>query len=154
MLNLALKALGLLSSAALILTGCGSIQAEPIAAPGPALSATQPGSPPVVPPEDDSLIPAPPHIPEGYTGPRIKEPEPVAACPYHEEVGAVQGVKAQVDLALELGCEADIFGEVIFTEPLPGGVSSLISVEHAMSVQEMCDEGVMNKDDCAIELSY
>ena len=155
MLNPALKASILFAAAAVALTGCGSTGAEPAAAPEPAAVVTEPeASEAGTQEEGEELNPAPPQIPDGYTGPRIEEPDPVPACPYHEEVGAVQGVKAQVDLALELGCEADIFGEVTFTEPLPGGVYAIISVDHAMSVQELCDEGIMNEEDCAIELSY
>lgn len=151
----ALNASALIVAAFLVLTGCGSTGAAPADTPGPAEAATEPNIPETAAQEEDEeLNPAPPQIPDGYTGPRIEEPDPVPACPYHEEVGAVRGVKAQVDLALELGCEADIFGEVTFTEPLPGGAIAIISVEHAMSVQEMCEEGIINEEDCAIELSY
>lgn len=150
----ALNASALIVSAFLVLTGCGGTGAEPAAAPGSIPAATEPNLPETVSQEDEELNPAPPRIPDGYTGPRIEEPDPVPACPYHEEVGAVQDVKAQVDLALELGCEADIYGEVTFTEPLPGGIIAIISVEHAMSVREMCDEGIINQEDCAIELSH
>ncbi|RJN31877.1 hypothetical protein [Nesterenkonia natronophila] len=85
-------------------------------------------------------------------GPQIDVPH-TDTCPYHEEVGAVDGsVSDQIDRALELGCELDIHGTVSFGQPLDApanssGTYSLTSVHDALSVIEMCEQGYIPADD-------
>lgn len=89
-------------------------------------------------------------------GPEIDAPA-VEPCPYHEEVGAVDGsVSHQIAKALELGCEMGIHGEIDFEQPLDApenssGTYSLTSVEDALSLSEMCDQGYISEEECTAE---
>lgn len=90
------------------------------------------------------------------TAPEINAPT-VPNCPYHEEVSELEGTQAQVDLAIELGCEPGPHGEIDFEEPLLAEngdeIYGLISTDHAMSVGEMCEAGYISDEDCEAELN-
>lgn len=91
----------------------------------------------------------------GPPGPKIDTPY-VEPCPYHEEVSQEDDVQAMTERALELGCEPDIHGGIEFEEPLEeyedgGGLYGLISTGHALSVQQMCDQGYISDEDCERE---
>lgn len=144
MRNSALTIPTLLAAGTLALAGCGSsTEAQPAPESTPDEALAEPSS-------EDTFTPAH-ELPQSYTGPRINAPA-VPECPHHEEVGQLEEVSDQIDLAFELGCEADIHGEITFSEPLPGNVVGLISVDDAMSVQQMCDGGYIPEEDCEIEL--
>lgn len=136
-------ALVLLAAGTLSLAGCGgnaAQSAEPESAPVPKAQHEEPA---------DEHPPA--DFPDDYAGPRISVPD-VPDCPYHEEVGALSDTREQIELAIDLGCQADIHGEITFTEPLPGNVYALISTERALSVNEMCAQGYMHPEDCEVEI--
>ena len=90
------------------------------------------------------------------TAPEINAPT-VPNCPYHEEVSEHEDTQAQVDLAIELGCEPGPHGEIDFDEPLltenGDEIHGLISTDHAMSVGEMCEAGYISDEDCEAELN-
>lgn len=137
-------ALALLAVGMLALAGCGGDAAQP----------AEHKATPVTKPELEKLADEnqPADFPDDYAGPRINVPD-VPDCPYHEEVGALSDTREQIELAIDLGCEVDIHGEITFTEPLPGNVYGLISTERALSVNEMCDQGYMHPEDCQVELN-
>lgn len=71
----------------------------------------------------------------------------VPKCPYVEEVfAAAPGERFAT--ALELGCEYDLHGAIEFSEPTPGSEHAvLISEEHAMSLEELLDAGVISEEE-------
>ena len=143
MKNHLLTAAALFAGGALALAGCG----------GDTTGTADPEAPPAT--NADREEPADEHppadFPDDYAGPRIDVPD-VPDCPYHKEVGALSDTREQIELAIDLGCEADIHGEITFTEPLPGNVYAIISTERALSVNEMCAQGYMHPEDCEVEI--
>lgn len=90
--------------------------------------------------------------PETFSGPEIDAPY-VETCPYHEEVGQVEGsIQDKIDKALELGCEMGIHGDITFEQPIDAppnsdGTYGFTSVEDALSIPEMCEQGYIPEDD-------
>lgn len=73
-------------------------------------------------------------------------PPPPPACPYHEEVSEVPDDE-QYELAIELGCEYDIYGEIVFEEPIrvdgADETVGLIDPDRAMTEEEMEEAGYL-----------
>ncbi|MBE1513720.1 hypothetical protein [Nesterenkonia halotolerans] len=117
---------------ALLLTSCGtpSPEAEDSTASLPAELAS--------PPEGaDETLPREPTNP----------PAPPADCPYYEEVAEVPDDE-QFDLAVELGCEYDIYGEIQFEGPIrilddDAVMVGLIDPDRAMTEEEMEEAGYL-----------
>ncbi|MDZ5077854.1 hypothetical protein [Nesterenkonia sp. HG001] len=97
--------------------------------------------------------------------PVINAPE-VEPCPYQDELAAqapddpdefLDEMDSLISEAIDLGCEPDIHGSITFEEPVyvyddGSTLDELISVRHAMSVDDMCDEGYISEEDCENEL--
>lgn len=117
----------------LLLASCGSQspeEEESIASPS-AESST-----PAAAASSDEALPREPTSP----------PPPPPACPYHEEVSDVPDDE-QYDLAVELGCEYDIYGEIVFEEPIrvdgDDETVGLIDPDRAMTEEEMEEAGYL-----------